>query len=281
MPRNNSKRTNSPTPEMPPVIADPASANSILNFVVPTEHVNLPSQGKFYPSDHPLHDCDTLEIKYISARELDILTSKNLLQKGIAVDRMLQSLIMDDNIKVEELLIGDKNALIIAARVGSFGADYNVALSCTSCGAEFSHEFNLSPSEVMEIDDEENEDISEDGTFFVNLPQTEVRVECRFLTAKDEKILEERAAKKARLKLPDTSLTDQYKFFIVSLNGVTDRSVVDEFVDVMPAKDLHHLSRKYEKVRPDLDLIETCICSECDAEIQVVVPFTATFFWPE
>jgi hypothetical protein len=282
MPRNNVKKLSTDT--QPNLDPQPPQDNlqSILGFVMPTSHVVLPSEGKFYPPDHPLHGCTEVEIKYLSAKELDILTSKNLLKKGIAVERMLQSIIVDQNIRVENLLIGDKNAIIVSARAGTFGGEYEVQLQCGNCDEAYTHVFDLDDvstkdnSELME-----SLEFSENGTFFITLPQTKVRVECRLLTSKDEKFLEERAKKKHKMGLPDTLLTDQYKSFIVSLNSVTERGLVDEFVDVMPAGDLHSLNKEYNKILPDVDLVRDTTCSHCDAENQAVIPFTANFFWPE
>ena len=98
---------------------------------------------------------------------------------------------------------------------------------------------------------------------------------------KDEKTLELRAEKKRKMNLPESALTDQYKSFIVSLNSVTERGLVDEFVDVMPAGDMHYLSKLYTKARPDINLSQVCDCTVCGAENQVDIPFTANFFWPE
>jgi len=278
MPRNNVQKL-STKQETPP---DQNNLQSILGFVAPTEHVSLPTGGKFYASDHPLHGKDTVEIRYLSAKELDVLSSKSLLQKGIAVDRMLQSIIVDSAVRVEDLFIGDKNAIIVAARVGTFGGEYNVKLTCSECEAGFDHLFDLSeiPNKTWDTDSGELE-FSENGTFFITLPKSEVKVECGLLTTKDEKMLEERAKKKARMNLPESTLTDQYKSFIVSLNGVTERGLVDEFVDVMPAGDLHYLSKKYGDIRPDLEMIQDCECPSCGANNRIDIPFTANFFWPE
>ena len=278
MPRNNVDKLSSPSIETQ---GSQNNLQSILGYVVPTEHIDLPSGGKFYPPEHPLHNKTDIEIKYLSAKELDILTSKSLLKKGVAVERMLQSIIVDKNVKVEELLIGDKNALIVAARVGTYGGDYEVELGCEICGEAFEHNFNLSEVDSKNIIGEDELEFTENGTFFIALPKTEVKVECRLLTSKDEKLLEERAKKKQKMGLPDTALTDQYKSFIVSLNGVSERGLVDEFVDVMPAGDLHFLSKEYERIRPDLDLGQSCICTHCGGDNQLNVPFTANFFWPE
>ena len=254
---------------------------SILGFVAPTEHVSLPSGGKFYPADHALHGKDTVEIRYLSAKELDTLSSKSLLQKGIAVDRMLQSIIVDNDVQVEDLFVGDKNAIIVAARVGTFGGDYEVKLSCGQCETSFDHNFNLAEIGNKDWGSEDDLEFSKNGTFFIKLPKTNVRVECKLLTTKDEKMLEEVAKKKARMNLPESSLTDQYKSFIVSLNGVTERGLVDEFVDVMPAGDMHYLSKIYTQVKPGLELIQDCECPSCGANNRIDIPFTANFFWPE
>ena len=104
-----------------------------LSFAVPTEFVELPSGGAYYPEDHPLHKQETIEIKYMTAKEEDILNSAALLKNGTAIDRMLQSVIMNKEIKIHELLIGDKNALTIAARIAGYGSDYAVKLTCPSC----------------------------------------------------------------------------------------------------------------------------------------------------
>ena len=277
MPRNNVKKLSTPQNSN----NEQNNLQSILGFVAPTEHVSLPSGGKFYPSDHALHGKDTVEIRYLSAKELDTLSSKSLLQKGVAVDRMLQSIIVDNNVQVEDLFVGDKNAIIVAARVGTFGGDYEVKLSCGQCETPFDHIFDLSEIGNKDWNSEDDLEFSQNGTFFIKLPKTKVKVECRLLTTKDEKALEETAKKKERMNLPESSLTDQYKSFIVSLNGVTERGLVDEFVDVMPAGDMHHLSKIYTQVKPDLELIQDCECPSCGANNRIDIPFTANFFWPE
>ena len=281
MPRNNVKKL---SPKKEPVQEAMQASNdlqSILGFVMPTEHVSLPSQGKFYPPEHPLHNCEDIEIKFLTAKELDILTSENLLKKGIAIERMLESIIINKEIKVNDLLVGDKNAIIVAARAGTFGADYEVSLRCGECEKTFTHTFDLNEIGHLEKAGDDDIEISENGTFFVTLPQTEVKVECRFLTSKDEELLEGRASKKKKLNLPESVMTDQFKSFIVSLNGVTERGLVDEFVDVMPAGDLHYLNTQYANNIPNLDMVEECVCTNCNAENRVTLPFTANFFWPD
>ena len=101
-----------------------------LDFISPTEHVELPSQGKGYPQGHPLHGKETIEIKYMTAKEEDILSSRNLLKKGLAIERLIQSVICDKNVQAKDLLVGDRNAILIAARRSAYGNIYSIKVTC-------------------------------------------------------------------------------------------------------------------------------------------------------
>ena len=90
----------------------------------PTEIVELPSKGHFYINGHPLSS-GKVEIKYMTAKEEDILTSENLIRQGTVIDKLLESLIVDKSIKVDDLLTGDKNALMVASRILAYGKDYD------------------------------------------------------------------------------------------------------------------------------------------------------------
>jgi hypothetical protein len=279
MPRNNIKKISSPPVQ---VKNEQNNLQSILGYVAPTEFVSLPSKGRFYSPDHALHGVEEVEIRFLSAKDLDILSSKTLLKKGIAVDRMIKNILVDKSIDVDELLLADKNAIIISARAGTFGNEYPVQMGCQECDELFTHTFDLSDPEIKDI---EHVEVSENSTFFITLPKTGVIAECCLLSSKDQQFLQEKAKKKEKMGLPDSSITDQYKSFIVSLNGNTDRGLVDEFVDVMPAADMHadmhFLQKEYEKSSPDLNLIQECECTHCGAVSEVSVPFTANFFWPD
>jgi|TARA_R110000824_G_scaffold2671_1_gene12351 hypothetical protein len=276
MPRNNESRLGvQDAGENTPI----QSTNSLLDFVLPTEFVELPTKGKFYPSSHPLHNKETIEIKYMTAKETDILSSRELLKKGLAIDKLLTSLILDKDIKVQQLFIGDKNALLIAARVNGFGNVYEAQVSCPNCSSVNEQEFDLDDVKVKEVP--EDIKFSENGTFYITLPKTQIEAECRLLTGEDEKRLSQKADKKRKLKLPDSLLTDQLKMIVVSLNDVSDKETVDEFVDIMPASDSTFLRKEYEKARPDVDMSYGYECNNCNASNIISIPFSANFFWPE
>jgi len=277
MPRNNQDRLIDK--KKPEDDSSPASVNALLDFVVPSEFVDLPTKGKFYSKDHPWHDKESVEIKYMTAKETDILTSQQLLKKGIAVDRMLQNLVVDKEVRVSELFTGDKNALLMAARISGFGRSYDASVTCRNCNTTSEKSFDLGELNIREAPEDVN--YGSNGTFFITLPQTKIKAECRLLTGVDEKKLSEKGDKKKKLKLPESTLTDQLKLVIVSLNGVTDRSAVEEFVDVMPAQDSNHLRNEYDKMRPDIDLSYEFDCEGCDTLNIINIPFSVNFFWPE
>jgi len=274
----NSDRVGSqkPTNNIADVLSD---NNSIFEFVTPTEIVDLPTKGKFYPKDHPLHHAESVEIKHMTAKDTDILTSQSLLKKGVAVDRMLQNVLIDSDIRVSDLFTGDKNALIVACRINGFGADYDTRVNCPSCNTTSECSFNLEDIKVKELSNDV--DITENGTFLVCLPKCKATVECRLLNGNDEHKLFDISEKKKKHKLPDSSMTDQYKLFIVSVNGESERGLVEKFVEIMPAYDATYLRKTYENITPNIEMKQAFECSSCSVLSDIDIPFSANFFWPQ
>ena len=217
----------------------------------------------------------------MTAKEEDILTSEALLRKGLALDRMLQSLLVDDTLKIDDFLIGDKNALVVSSRITGFGPDYKTNVSCPACGESNEAQFDLE-SLSLHFADDIGDDVEEtpNGTFLFELPTTGVTVEVRLLTSGAERKLTESLAKKKQLNLPDTKSTDLLKAVITSVAGVTDPSMLSQFVDVMPVRDSRFLRTMYETIRPDVDLRHEFTCESCTFGGEVVMPLTAEFFWP-
>ena len=278
------KKATSPAPAQ---AVQPAPTQTTgLSYVTPTEFVELPSRGQFYSADHPLHNQETIELRYMTAKDEDILTSQALLKNGLAIDRLVSNLIVDKNINPDDLLIGDKNALLLAARVSGYGADYKVQVSCQSCGTAQAHTFDLTAFENNEgIQPDENSDsgvaATDDGTFTAVLPRTGYTAEFRLFTAQDEKDAMQTSAKKAKHKLEDSASTDLLKVLLVSVNGIADRTEVNNFIENMPAQDARHIRACVQVVTPNVDMTQSCECSSCGTVADVEVPFTAEFFWPK
>lgn len=260
--------------------------SGLLSFVAPTEFVTLPSQGKFYPPEHPLHNKDVVEIKYMTAKHEDILTSQTLLRKGIAIDRLIENLIIDKTIKLDSLLLGDKNAITIAARKTGYGSEYNTSMTCPSCINKQDYSFDLDELGHNFPSNEELEEfgieLTNEGNFLITLPQTKVVLETRLLTDSDEKMLEKtsKMRQKHGLGRGEVSLTDRLKSVIVSANGETKRSMIEQFIDNMPALDAKFFRAAYAALTPNVDMKQEYRCEACGYEEEVDVPLSADFFWP-
>jgi len=272
--------------------ANPPDTTPVLSYVAPTHLIDLPSEGKYYPPNHPLHQVGEVEIKEMTAKEEDILTSKSLIQKGVVFDRLLHSLLLDKRVNIDDLLIGDKNALLVGARKAGYGVDYEVGISCTMCGRTTDHSFNLdecpvkSPIDFKEPSDDEDLGTSiveseYPGIFDVTLPHSGVTVSIRLLTGRDEKKTTADESMRKKNKLPEANLTTHFKNIIVAANGDRNKIAIDKFAEAMPAKDSKFLRAALVKLTPNIEMRQEFVCPECDYEQDVEVPFTAQFFWPE
>lgn len=267
----------------PPQLAQNENNDSSFSFVVPTEFVELPSRGKFYPNGHPLHNQETIEIKHMTAKEEDLLTSRALLKKGIVLDRLIQSVIINKAIQPSNILVGDRNAIIIAARISGYGADYRTKITCPACGTTQEHDFDL--YNVINYDGSELGDheavANENGTFTTTLPRTKIEVTFKLLTGHDEKSLLSQTENARKAKKDENNVTRQLRLFIVAVNGNTEQSAINYVVNNMPSMDVRHLRHVYKIASPNVDMTHNFECNSCDYEQELEVPLTADFFWPD
>ncbi len=287
MSRNNADRFNGP-PQQPPAGAQPANIprpqvpDSLggFSFVVPTEFVELPSQGKFYPPGHVLHGVETVEIRYMTAKEEDILSSTALARAGKTLERLLDSIIVNRSIRPADLLIGDKNALLVAARITGYGDDYSFNLACHECYEELTHSFKLNPQPKDYSDDSFTID-EEQGVIFTTLPTSNIQVGFRPIFGQDDERLNKIEAKKEKHNIPFNRWIEVLNTIIVSADGNSDPSTIARFINALPAKDSRHLRSVYAKAVPDISLTTNVTCKHCSAEFESEVPITGEFFWPE
>ena len=254
-----------------------------LIFETPSEFVDLPTRGIFYPPDHPLHKVEQVEIKHMTAKEEDILASKSLLKKGVAIDRFLQSVIKDRNIDVNDLYVGDRNAILIAARITGYGEEYTTQITCPNCITVNKFSFDLGIQKITEGVTPEDTDvkITEKGTLLLHLPVMKVDIELRMLTGKTESYLTRLSLSKKGKDKVDSSLTDMMKTIIVSVSGRTDSTTIESLVNHLPARDSQYLRKIYAKSVPNVSLRQNFECSSCSLEDEMEVPLNAEFFWPK
>ena len=240
-------------------------------FKFPTEEVELPSKGLLYPEESSLSS-GKVEIKYMTAKEEDILTNQNYISKGIVIDKLLQSLIMSP-INYDELLIGDKNAIMLAARILGYGSDY----SFTYNGEE--QTADLTEYEAKFFD--ESLFVKGKNEFEFTLPHSKNNITFKLLTHGDEKKIEREIDGLKKInKNTSFDLSTRLKHIVTSVNGSYESKDVRDFVgNYMLAKDSRALREYMKEISPDVDLKTTINTMEGTDVIDL--PITVNFFWPD
>ena len=209
----------------------------------------------------------------MTTKDEDILTNQSYIKNGTVLDRLIQSLIVDKKIRVKDLFVGDKNALLVASRVFGYGPEYKCGVKCPACGTEATHYFDLQDLDQVPFEEnilKHNAEVNyETKSFFLTIPRSKVRLELRLL--KEEK-------DKSKNK---NSLVTLYKRIIKSVNGNSDLNYISQYVDSMAAVDSRFLRHVYSKLIPDVDFTADYECEECSTLTKVEVPLNAEFFWPE
>lgn len=247
-------------------------------FDVPFDVVELPSKGKLYKGTS-LEDKETIEVHYLTAKEEDILTSPNLIQSGKILDVLVKSVLKDRTIVAEDLLLGDRNTILVWLRSTGYGENYPIEISCQTCGHGFVNEFDLSSLDMNYL----SVDPDEDGTFTTTLPVRKNEVKFKLLTARDEaKILRKVEDMKKLSKSPvNSTATVRMKQSIVEVDGNSDPMNISRFVETMPVKDSKAFRSEVEKIEPGIDMHQEVACPSCGARHREVIPIRANFFWPD
>ena len=239
-------------------------------FNFPTEIVELPSKGLVYPEDHILRS-GKIEMKYMTAKEDDILTNQNYIQKGVVLDKLVEALVMN-KFKVDELIPGDKNALLIASRILGYGKDYTF----TYGNQEYTIDLSTLSEKLFDTTL-----ITSRGTFKFTLPTSCIEVEFRLLNVKDnEKINQEIEGLKKLNKDSSPEITTRLKHQIVVVNGNIDKNAIREFVEYnLLAADSRALRKYIKDIAPDVDLTTKVVINDVEEDIDI--PINLNFFWPD
>jgi len=246
-------------------------------FTVPTELIDLPSKGLIYPKENTLSS-GQVEMKYMTAKEEDILTNVNLLRQGLAIEKMLKSLIKAP-INYEDLTLGDRNGLLIAARILAYGKDYSFTYKNPNTGEEEKLTIDLQNLKYKELDwslfNNKNE-------FEFKLPKSGNVVTFKVLTvADDKKIDEEIKGIKKNLGLEAGAISTRLKHQIIAVNGDYSVKTVRDFIDqgYLLSMDSIELRKYIGSITPDILMNTTVILSD-GSEIDLDLPMTAEFFFP-
>ena len=281
MSRNNSERLGANVHDAgatPPNVQQESENN--FSFVVPTEFVELPSKGRYYPPGHPLSGQQHIEIRHMTAKEEDILTSTNLIEQGVVITKLIESIIANPKVKLDDMLVGDKNAVMVGTRILGYGKDYGITLIDPDTNERVEHIVDLTKLENKPID----EKLFENGNnFTLELPNSKRVIGFKLLTQKDEREIEEvlKDYEKAE-KLTGISYkgTTRLKHQIVSIDDNTDQKVIDDFVDnEFLALDSRAFRKYLDEITPDIEL-KFDYTSQTGNLHKIDVPLGIDFFWP-
>ena len=244
---------------------------------IPTEEISLPSKGLLYPKESPLSS-GKIEMKYMTAREEDVLTNTNFIKNGTVIDKLLQSLIVTP-INYDDLLIGDKNAILVAARILGYGQEYSFKYT-NERGQELEATVDLATLKEKELDTS----LIKGGVneFKFDLPKSGNVITFKLLTHGDEKKIE--AEIKGLQKVnPNGSydVTTRLKYMITSINGDREIKAIRDFVDnYMLAPDARALREYYAKIQPDIEM-KFIPNDENYVGEGIAIPISLNFFWPD
>ena len=251
-----------------------------FGYEVPVEAVPLPSNGRLYPVESPLHNQETLEIRAMTAKEEDILTSRALIKKGTVITHLIKSCLVNKAVDVDTMTVGDRNAIMTALRVTGYGSEYSAEVDCPACGERSKQDFMLTELGIKRL---ETDPVAEGANLFeFKLPLTQKNVHFKFLTGADETqltIMMERNKKQGAQA--DSIVTTRLQHQIVAIDTIKDRTKINMFIRNMPARDSLALRKHIDKTEPGLDMKTWMDCPHCMESSEVRLPMGATFFWPD
>ena len=247
------------------------------NYDFPTEVISLPSQGKCYPEGNPLSS-GQIEIKYMTAKEEEILASQNLIRKGVVLDKLFESIIVDKSINVDDILIGDKNAIMLATRILGYGSQYKIQIE-GELGEKDEITVDLGKVQTKEIDFDK---LNRENRYTFTTKSGTV-LEYKLLSHGDEKKIDADVKALERLTKGGTSseLTTRYRFMITSVDGATDTKSITDFINNrFLTIDTRAFREEIRKIQPDINM-EFEYEDPQTGEMEVrPIPMGVGFFWP-
>ena len=246
-------------------------------YPFPTEIISLPSKGLCYPETSPLSKGE-ITIKLMTAKEEDILTSANLVKKGIHLDKLLESVVVEPGVNVNDLLVGDKNAILISSRVLAFGPEYDVTVNDPNENEPVKTTVDLSKIKIKEIDESK---LNRNNEYSYTLPISKSNIKFRLLTHGDELAIQKDIEALQKTTKGSNEITSRYRRIITEVDGVRDAGTISNFVsNRLLAGDSKALRKEISSMSPDLDLkfeYESPFTGEKEA---LRIPFGVDFFYP-
>lgn len=256
-------------------------ARDDFGWEVPVDQAPLPSRGMLYDKESSLYQREVIEIRAMTAKEEDILMSQAYIKQGIVIDKLLESCIVDKTIDVSELLVGDRNTILVALRVTGFGSDYKSITVCEHCNSKDTTTFDLTSLNLKNLDIQPvSPGVNE---FEVHLPVSNKTATVTLMTAAIEKeIRDTETRNKEVLGIdPDVNrVTTRLTNILKSVDGIRDRNKLKKFIESMPLRDSRAIRNFIKDNEPGIDMKTSYNCGYCNQEAQVTLSLGLNFLWP-
>jgi hypothetical protein len=253
----------------------------MAKYEFPTEIIDLPSKGKVYSPESPLSK-GTIEIKYMTAREEDILASQNLIRKGVVLDKLFESVVVEEGVDINDICIGDKNAILLATRILGYGPQYSVEITDPFTDELQKTNIDLSKIQIKEVDESL---LNSENKYEFELPTAKKKIIFKLLTHKDEKDIQAEILALQRLSKDKDSVSadvsTRLRYMIQEVDGNSDRGFINNFVkNNLLARDTRAFRTYVSTISPDLDL-KFNFTSDITGDTEALdIPLGAGFFYP-
>ncbi len=248
------------------------------DYTPPVTTVKLPSKGVTYPPESALYMCEALDVRAMTAKEEDILSSPALIKRGTVLSTLMRACITNRLVDPDQMLVGDRNAVLIAIRVSAYGAEYPATVACPDCEETHERTFNLSRLTLKTID---VEPAGGPGTneFSFRLDRIGKEVRFKLMDAATASKLDRDAESIRKKGGQESGVTMRLLAQVISIEGVEPR-MLPKAIAAMPAGDSRSLRAYIDEISPGVDMVQEAECPACGASREVEIPLGTEFFWP-
>ncbi|HEU5118658.1 MAG TPA: hypothetical protein VFT74_18820 [Isosphaeraceae bacterium] len=263
---------------LPPVEADEAHPADD-GYVPPVSSVKLPSRGLVYPGESPLYLLESVDIKPVTAKEENILSSPVLIKKGTVLTTLMRACITNRSIDPDAMLVGDRNAILTAIRVSAYGPQYQARVTCPECGEASDHDFDLGRLSLKTLD---VPPVGGPGSnlFEFKLPVCGRTARFKLMDAQTVAALDRDVEAIRKKTGQEQAVTLRLQAQVVSLSGVTDPKKLASALADLPARDSRALRIYMDQIALGVDMVQEFECSACGKSSEVEIPIGTEFFWP-
>jgi hypothetical protein len=251
------------------------------DYAPPAASVKLPSRGLVYPPESPLYRCESIDIKHVTAKEENILSSPILVKKGIVLSELMKACITNRTIDPDTMLVGDRNAVLVSIRVSAYGPKYGAMVTCPDCDEQVDHDFDVGRVGLKTLD---VEPVAGPGTneFLFKLPVSGREVHFKLMDATSINQLEKDLDAIKKKTGQEEGVTMRLHAQITKLQGVDqkDRSKMKRAIESLSAQDARALRIYMDKIAPGVDMTQAFECPSCGKTNEVEIPIGTGFFWP-